>query len=671
MNFFNIALNNIRKKFSSYLVYFISTIFAVTIFNIFCSIYYNPQFAQYRFGTSKITVLFQGSAVAILLFSSVFVLYSNQFFVKTRKKEIAIYSLLGMKKSQIGRMLFYENIIMGILATACGVVLGVIFSRFFTMILLNLMAVGTKISFSIEWEAIVTTVVGFLILFVISSLNAYGIIYRYQLIELLSASKEGEKMPNYSVAGGLISAVMIVIGYVIAMTMNVNAGGFKLFLPALIVISFVVTGTLLFFQNFVPMAMIKVKQNKRLYYKPANFISISQIVYRIQANSKMLSIIAVLSAVTMVMVSMTYSMYNGLVTTTDAYSPFSYMCKNTTDAQNSQMIQTIQRINEVKLISSNQFKLIKAQGQNSQYSLETKKNPGMTFSGYILSQSAYQAIITNTHARAGAFSNLATNFNVDLKEKDCYFLDGNQGKEYSENLVGQKMNLKYAGSGGSYNIVGAGLHKYIGVLDLYQKPTIVLNDKTFDGYLKKANEKDIIFVTGFMFDKPMDSQKTVDALNKIAPVDKVARPLGVANLSHIGVYKSIFSLYGAYIFIGMFVGILFLLASGSIMYYKQIIEAQEEVNRYDILKKTGMNRKEVGESISKQLAIAFGIPLLVGLSHSVFALLTYNRAMDMLGQETPTLFNALIIVAIYIVIYCFFYALSVKSYMRIVWGKEK
>lgn len=98
MNFFSLALNNIKKKFGSYLIYLISTIFAVTIFSIFCSIYFNPQFSGYRFGAGKITVLFKAAAIAIVLFSSVFVLYSNQFFVKTRKKEIAIYSLVGMKK---------------------------------------------------------------------------------------------------------------------------------------------------------------------------------------------------------------------------------------------------------------------------------------------------------------------------------------------------------------------------------------------------------------------------------------------------------------------------------------------------------------------------------------------------------------------------------------------
>lgn len=672
MSFFNIALNNIKKKFGNFLIYFISTIFSVTIFSLFCSIYYNPQFSQYRFGAGKMAVVFQASAVAVILFSSIFVLYSNKFFIKTRKKEIAIYSLLGMKKSQIGRMMFYENIIMGILATACGVILGAAFSRFFSMILLNLMAAGTKVSFSIQWEAIVTTVAAFLILFVISSLNAYGIIYRYKLIELLSANKEGEKIPKYSVIGGMVSVVMIITGYVIALNMNVNAGGLKLLFPSFFVLLFVVTGTLLFFTNFVPMVIVKLEKNKSFYYKPVNFVSISQIIYRIKANSRTLSIIAIIGAATITMMSATYSMYKGLETIVEYYSPFSYLCKDVDDAKYNEMLKTVKQVGEVNVITTNRFKLIKVQGQNNDYSVETENNPGMVFDAYILSQSDYKSIINNTKAKTGSLSNIKTDFNMDLKDNECYFIDGNTTGKYCENLTGSTVNVRFSNSISNYNINGLSLHKYIGMFDLYKKPTIVLSDSVYNKYLEHTGAENVVSFTGLMFDKPEGSESTVEALNKIAPENKqVSSSVGIANISYIGFYKSTFSLYGAFVFIGMFIGILFLLASSSIIYYKQIIEAQEEINRYDILRKIGMSGKEVKKSISKQLAIVFGIPLFIGLIHSVIALLTYNRTMDLIGKETPTMLNALMIVVFYIIVYCFFYALSVKSYMRIVWGKEK
>lgn len=672
MNFFNLAINNIKKKFGSYLIYLISTIFAVTIFSIFCSIYFNPQFSGYRFGTGKMTVLFKAAAIAIVLFSSVFVLYSNKFFVKTRKKEIAIYSLVGMKKSQIGRMMFYENIIMGLIATACGTVLGVVFSRFFSMILLKLMAGGTAVTFSIQWQAVITTMGAFLVLFMISSLNAYGIIYRYKLIELLSANKESEKLPKYSVIGGILAIVLIILGYTIAMVMNVNEGGFHLMIPALVILVCVVIGTLLLFKNFIPMAMLALKKNRAFYYKSENIISISQIVYRIKANSKMLSFIAITCAITITMMSATFSMYRALDSLVPYYSPFSYMSKNINDQQLNEMLTVIKQTGEVNVTATNQFEIIKTQLQNDEYSTETENNPGMTVDGYIMAQSTYQSIIKDTKVEAGTFNNTKTDFNMDLKDGEGYFIDGNTKKDYCENLTGSAMNLQFSNKTDTYHIAGVSLHKYIGLLDLYLKPTLVLSDATYKKYLEQAGADDVVNFTGIMFDNPAGSEKTVAALNKIIPENsQSSSTMGIANLSYIGVQQSIFSLYGAYVFIGLFIGILFLLASGSIMYYKQIIEAQEEVSRYDILKKIGMSKGEIKKSIARQLAIVFGLSLTVGLLHSAFALLTYNRTMDLAGKELPTMINAGIIVGIYIIIYCFFYFLSVNSYMRIVWGRKK
>ncbi len=613
-------------------------------------------------------VVLQASAIVVIIFSSIFVLYSNKFFLKTRKKEIAIYSLLGMRKSQIGRMLFYENIIIGIFATVCGIMLGTLFSRFFAMILFKLMAAGTKVTFSIEIGAVVTPIVAFFILFVISSANAYGIIYRYKLIDLLSASREGEQIPKYSVWGGLLSVLLIAIGYIISQQMNVNLGGFKLLFPAFLMMVFIVVGTLLFFKNFIPMAMVKLKGNKHFYYKTSNFISTSQIVYRIKANSTMLSVITILCTATIVMTSATYSLYHGLEDSVSYYAPFSYMAKNIDKTQYTNIVDTVKQIGKVKITATNQFGLIEAQVQNNNYSTQTEKTHGMTANAFILSESDYKSIIKTTKAKIGSMSNLKTDFNVELKDNQCYFIDGNTTGEYCKNLKGSQVNVYFGNQTSSYDVAGVSLYKYIGISDLYGKPTIVVSGKVYNSYLKQATNGNVARFTGFMFDEPMNSESTVDALNKIVP-GRFDIP-GVPNISYIGFYKSNFALFGVYVFIGLFLGILFMLAMGSIMYYKQIIEAQEEITRYDILKKAGMNKKEVKESISKQLAIVFGLPLLAGLSHTFFTLLVFNRTMDIIGQETPTLLNASIVVAIFIVIYGFFYDISVKNYLRIVWCSE-
>lgn len=665
MSFFNIALNNIKKRFNSYLMYFVSVISSVTIFTLFCCIYFNPQFLEYKSGGNKMGLILQVSAIIVIIFSLIFVLYSNKFFLRERKKEIAIYSLLGMRKSQIGRMLFYENIIMGMLASIGGIILGTLFSRFFAMILFKLMATGTKVSFSIEIGAIVTPIITFCILFIISSINAYGIIYRYKLIDLLSASKQGEPIPKFSVWGGVVSILLIVAGYIISLKLNVNSGVAKFFIPCLLMMNLIIVGTVLFFKNFIPMIMVRIKENKHFYYKTSNFISTSQIVYRIKANSNILSIITILCAAAMVMTSGTYSMYHGLEDSVAYYAPYSYMVKNIDKTQYNNIVDTV---NKIKITDINDFNLIETQIQNDNYCVEDVKIPGKAAKAFILSESDYKSIIKTTKAKIGSMNNIKTDFKGGLRDNECYFIDGNTDDKFNKGIKGSKVNVCFNNQTNSYEAIGVSLHKYIGSADLWKKPTIVVSDKIYGGYFKQAMNKDIAHFTGFMFDKPMNSESVVDELNKIVP-KRIDVP-NVPNVSHIGYYKAIFASYGVYTFIGLFLGILFIFALGSIMYYKQIIEAQEETMRYDILKKTGMNKNEVRTSIAKQLAIIFAFPLIIGLMHTLFAILVYNRAMNVLGKETPTLFNALILVVMFIIIYGFFYAISVKKYLQIVWNKK-
>lgn len=671
MNFFSLALNNIKKKFSSYLIYLFSTIFAVTIFSIFCSMYYNPQFSQYRFGAGKMAALFQASAVAVILFSSIFVFYANKFFIKTRKKEIAIYSLLGMKKSQIGMMLFYENIIIGLIATVGGILFGTVLSRFFFMMLMSLMKQVSEVSFSIQWEAIIVTVVAFVILFIANSINSYMVIYKYKLIELLSASKEREKMPSFSVAGGIISIIIMAIGFILALNIDFNKGGLKQIPATFLVLSLVVTGTVLLFRNFIPLLVVKLKNNKAYYFKPANFISMSQIVYRINANATILSVISILSAAAITMVSATYALYIAFESMAPYYAPFSYMSKDVDNETYKKVIETIKSDQSINLLSSTRFKAIKAKAKNDQYTLEDVKTPGEAFDAYILSQSDYRTIIKNTKTPTGTFQNLKTDFSMDLNDGECYFIDSNTVKNYCENLVGDTVNVDFLQKSSSYKIAGVSMHKYLGIFKT-RKTTIVVNDNTFNNcYLSEARTDNIVSYMGLMFDEPMRSEKTVNALNYIVPINEEAyKATHMRNFSYVGVNKSLYQMYGAYLFIGLFLGILFLLSTGSIMYYKQIIEAQEEASRYDILKKTGMSRKEIKQSLVKQLAVIFGMPLFIGLLHSFFAIVTYNKIMDLLGSEMPAFQSAYLIIAIYVLIYLIYYILSVNSYLKIVWNKS-
>ncbi|MEA4973992.1 MAG: ABC transporter permease [Candidatus Metalachnospira sp.] len=415
MTFTNIAFKNVRKKLGSYMIYLFSTAFSVLIFNLFCSMYYNPAFENYRFGTGKMSVLFRGAAIAVFLFAIIFVLYSSNYFIKTQKKEIAIYSLLGMRKEKIAVMMFLETFFIGLLAVAFGTLIGTFSSGFFTSLLMRLMAEGTSIPFHVEPKAILVTILAFIALFIISGIRAYKTIYRYTLIDLLSAQKQREGVPAFSPLGAVAAPVLLAIGYVISTKMNVDVGGMQLLFPIFMGAFCVTIGTLFLFRNFIPMAIALLKKRKPFYYRTSNFIGVSQIAFRLKANSKMLAVIALLTAITITMVSASYSFYSLIKGDgTECFAPFSYIAKNITEQQHEKILKSVSSIGDVKITSEDKIELINVSMQNDQYAVKDQQTgeavPGQSVKGYLMSESMYLKIISETHAARGSYSEARTDF---------------------------------------------------------------------------------------------------------------------------------------------------------------------------------------------------------------------------------------------------------------------
>lgn len=670
MNFFSIAVKNIKKKLFNYITYFFSTTFAVTVFYIFCSIYFNPQFANYNTGVTKMGIIFKVSSIAVLIFSSIFIFYSNSLFIKTRKKEIAIYSLLGMHKRDIGRMLFYETFLVGLCSIAVGILLGMLFSRFFSMVLMKLMlagAQGSNLSFSVSWQPAVVTIILFVILFVINAVISLRTIYQYKLIDLLSADKQGENAPKFSALAAVCSLLLIAIAYFILLSFNGNDGAMKLIFPAFIACALLVIGTYLLFRNLVIWLTTKLKSNQEYYFKTRNFLSTSQIVYRIKANSNILCLISLLSALTITAMSVSFAFYTSLYDVMPVYSPFSYLVCNVDNSTANQMIETAHNNTNVKLNSITKFTVITTNASLNGYRTDTKNKYGQSntelgqqFNLDIIKFSDYKAIVKNTKATYSK-GNKGAIYQSDLIDGECLFLDGNYSDNFSKDAAGTSIDVIFGNQSDKFSIISSSLFKYMGAG--FARTTIVVSDSDYGKYFTSGAELKKKNFIGLNFDKPMDSKILVDELNQIVPEKN-------RDKSYYEYCSLMFSSYGAYIFIGTFLGILFLLAAGSIIFYKQLMEAKDETGRYDILKKIGLSRSEASQSIRKQVMIIFLLPFIVGIAHSVVALITYRNMMYTISADSPILGHAAAVVLLYLLIYGFFYLLSVNGYMRTVWGKK-
>jgi putative ABC transport system permease protein len=612
-------------------MYLLSAVFSVMIFYIFCSIAFNEVFMELADNKPIVKVMFQASAGMVALFSFVFIWYSNNFFLKRRKKEIAIYSMIGMEKKQIAKMLFYENSIIGGLAILSGIIVGAMFSKYFSLMLIYLMKETLDIKFTIVPKAFEITILVFSILFLLNSLHSYSIIYRYKLIELLSAQKKGEKAPKASLLISISSFIFIMLGYF--MTYNKTTMQLvKLGLPIIILVSI---GTYLLFNSFIIILIKAVKKNKSFYYRGENMISAAQILYRIKSNAKTLSVIALLSAVTLTSIAAAYSFYKTTEEDMNKSMLFSYEFVNADSSLKGKIENTINKYDN-KLISINNLKLI-----NAKVNLTILNKDD--FEGKIISQSDYNNVITIKNRGS----------KVNLKDNECLFIQVSQGDSKKHSYLNSTASVKLKNSKMDFTIT-----KFTDiqvVSPFIATNTIIVSDKVFNGLSNKA---EIINMNGYIVQNPEKSKELTKELSKVIPQ-------GVYIDSYYDSYQGFYKGGAILIFIGMFLGILFFLATGSIISFKQLMEAADDEKRYETLRKIGMSRKEIKKSIAKQLLITFAMPLIIALCHSTVALIVFQRLIN-----EGIMKYCIVIMLSYIFMYYIYYTITVNSYTNIVCRRE-
>ena len=667
MNYFSMALNNIRKKSESYFSYFLSTTFAVSIFYIFCSIYYNPAFMKFHTGTMKIELIFKASAFVVLAFSGVFVYYANSLFIKSRKKEIAIFSLLGMKKKEIGNLLFLETLIVGIGSVITGIFFGCLFGRFFSMLLMKLMlggAPGNHLSFHLTWQPGAISFGVFLILFMLNAISSFRSIYRSSLMELLSAEKTGEVAPKFSWRSAVLSVLLIGMAYAVFLSFNGDEGALQLLKPSIAAAVMLIIGTWLLFQNAVIFLLSKCRGNDKIYLRTNNFVSISQLIYRIKANANLFSVIALLSAFTITMMSTVISFYISLQNSMGIYSPYSYLCRNVDDSEKEDIWKLIKQDKSVEVDAVTDWKVLATQGSLDGYKTDTNSEYGKVesavgenFTMDVLPFSVYQKIVKDTQAKESD-GNKGAIYVSELKQGECLFLDGNYSHDYSDQAAGKNIQVKTDQGEKTFRIAQVSLYKYMGAA--HARTTVVLADEDYADFFRDTDHYESNQYLGIRVEKPLAAGGFYERLNQMVPADHRDR-------SYLEYHQLLFNMYGAYIFIGIFLGVLFLMAAGSIIFYKQLMEARDDEGRYEILRKIGMSRREVTVSVSRQIAAVFLLPFAVALLHCVVLLFAYRNMVYTIAVDTPVVTYALMVVGVYFIIYAGFYLLSVRGYLKVVW----
>lgn len=639
MTLFNMAFKNIRRNFNNYLIYFVSMVFSIMIFHVFTSIQYNQQIAELQDVKTSIMVTFKSSSVIIAIFAGIFIWYSNSFFIKKRKKEVALYSLMGVRKKQIGRMLFYENILMGVLALGTGILLGSLLTKFFVMLLLQLMGFNLAVNFVIQLRPMKDTAIMFSILFLITSIHGYTIIYRFKLIDLFKAENTAQKAPKASWIKALLSLVLILGGYYYYL-------GSKRINPLIpfITLALVVAGTYLLFSSLTVYLIKLAKRNKGRYYKGTSLISTSQLMYRLKGHARTLATIAVLSATTLTAMGVTTSYYYDFQMNLNERQPFSYVFVSEKEGLDKAVDAVIAKYPEHAVINEVNFEMLRVKSTLPDLGFQNNLNRTIR----VMSESGY-----NTLAKARG---LKESVYLDYY-KDILFIDTYYTKDFMQPYTDKELKLKFDGETHSFHIksfhsrfiLNAAMADYIAVVDDDVYKEISSKEQKLWGKAYKVNNQK---------DSEALSEEVYQTLEGLGMDMKGwPRPIG----SYYMQYRGELLASGLTIFIGAFLGLVFLMATGSIIFFKQLSEANEDKKRYQVLQNIGFGKKDIKNIISRQMLFVFMLPLSVGVVHSVVAVYILKKILNM------NIFIPLTItVAAYTLIYMIYYLLTVKSYNKLV-----
>ena len=639
MTLFSLAKKNIKGNFNNYLVYFVTLVFSMVIYYTFASLQYSKKIQESIELSDTMSFMFQVSSIVLILFVAIFILYSNSFFTRKRKKEVGLYSILGLRKKTIAKMLFYENLIMGIIALVIGIILGTLLSKLFSMILIKLMGSTAGVDFSVSALAIIQTSIVFMVIILFTSVQGYRLIYRFKLIELFHAEKKGEQIPKVAPISAVAGVLLLAGGYWLILRPLPNEFDME-YLIKNYGVAFValVIGTHLFFRS-VTVYLLKLSQkNKSRYYKGTKIIEITQLLYRIKGNARTFTIISLLSAATISFLGATYSGYYSNEKNSKEVVPFSYTFLSKGQEFDSQVEGIIEADHDNPIKAHLEIPVIKVKGELS-FQLDYDINPVQLISASTFNEASKAQ-------KRDEMVSLSENQAAVIQPRFTEYTDSVfKGKNITLQLTHGKQKLTFV------NMVEGNVLPF-DYPDFY----VVVSDKMF---AELARQKKPLTYKVYEVENEKTAQATSEKVNKL-----VEDNFQVSS-SFYTEYKKGKEGNALTLFIYGFLGLVFLASTGSIVYFKQLTEANEAKGNYEILRKIGVSKKDIRKLINKQSLFVFGLPLTMGILHScVILYFTSNFISDLIGINLTV--PILTSIAVFVIIYTVYYILTVNTYNRIV-----
>lgn len=633
-----LAVTNLKNNRKTYVPYIFTGVLTVMMFYIIDELSKGEGITQ-----NTLKICLQYATGVIIVFAVIFLFYTNSFLIKRRKKEIGVYNILGMGKRHIARMMAVETILTAGISILGGLVFGIIFGKLMYLLLLKILHNSVDMQFSVNGTAIVQTVILFAGIFLLTYLYNILQIQLVNPVELLHGGNQGEKEPKSRWLLVIVGVAALGNGYWIALTTEAPLEALLKFFVAVVC---VIIGTYALFIAGSIVVLKILRKNKAYYYNPKHFTSVSGMIYRMKQNGAGLANICVLSTMVLVMVSTTVSLYAGMEDILDSRFPrdVSIVC-NEADTNKEETLQRL--IKEqcekagVKITDRVRYRY------GSMNAVLKGNNLEKVEQYYPDNHFYYVEMITQEEY------NRIEKQNVSLKEQEIltYTTNGKCGKKQI-NIAGQNYQVK----------------KELSEMTSQPKSTAEMY-KTL--YIVFANAEQIERIESFSyadkFNLKGDDGKQKEALEQIQNEFYEKFPDGTME-SRMLSRSSFYELYGGLFFIGIYLGSMFIMATVLIIYYKQISEGYDDRERYQIMQKVGMSKKEVKRSIRSQVLSVFFLPLVVAAIHVAVAFKVMTKILGVLNLTNVSLFAVctIITIAVFAVFYIIVYSITAKEYYRIV-----
>jgi len=644
MSIKQLIFRNLKKNIKNYYLYVFALIFSVGLYFAFVTLQYDPSMNEAK-GTVRGAAGLRVGSVLLIAIVTVFLIYANNLFIKRRSKEIGLFQLVGMTKAKIFQILSTENVMLYFGSMIIGIFLGFSSSKLILMVLMKLIGLEEVATLRFSYEALLQTIVVFAAIYVVIMLMNAFYIKRQRILGLfrVNSSTQGkvQRISMFEVLIGIVGIILIGVGYYVSS--KLFSGDFVgmnvLFLAMLAILGSVIIGTYLFYKGSISFIFNWIRKRNNGFLSINKVLSLSSIMFRMKSNSLLLTVITTLSALAIGLLSLSYISYYSAEKMAEQSLPHHFSIPNQEHAS-----LFMEELEENKI----------------GYSSEKMD---------ILQVNAILDDILNITAEELAFDPGRTTMvvvsddwiaDVDVSSDESVFVN-------STDVLQQFMSLKDTGE---IKLAGSDNYRTMEYLGLEEK--VILPTRLTNGGFPVAVVDDQVYQQLEAERDPkiqgeFDVYVGID-INQNADLEKADEIFQNMDISELAGYESQLERFnsqkqnmGLIMFIVGFLGLTFLITSGCILYFKQMDESEEEKGSYTILRKLGFTRSDLIKGIKIKQLFNFGIPLVVGLSHSYFAV---KSGWFLFGTELWTPMIAVMI--LYTLLYSIFGILSVRYYKKVI-----